>query len=245
MPASTATIRADNLSKRYGRQTAVDHLTFTVEAAQVCALLGPNGAGKTSTMRMLVGLSTPDTGTASVAGERVGLGAPVLRRVGVLIDGPAFVPHLTGMRNLRLLWAAAGQPWPPPGVDEALDLAGLGAAMDRKVKGYSMGMKQRLVLAAALMRRPDVLILDEPANGLDPAEVRALREHLGARAAAGAAVLVSSHQLAEVQQLATHIVVMNHGRLVAAGPLAEVLGGARSLEDAYLAMTEGVDRAAR
>jgi ABC-type multidrug transport system ATPase subunit len=238
-------IQADNLTKRYGRRTAVDHLTFTVAAGQVCALLGPNGAGKTSTMRMLVGLSTPDTGTARVAGEPVALGAAVLRRTGVLIDGPAFVPHLSGIRNLKLLWTATRQPWPPPGLDTALDLAGLGPDIDRRVKGYSMGMKQRLVLAQALMRQPDVLILDEPANGLDPAEVRALREHLTGRAAAGAAVLVSSHQLAEVQQLATHIVVMNHGRLVATGPLADVLGGARSLEDAYLAMTGGTDRAAR
>jgi ABC-type multidrug transport system ATPase subunit len=246
MPASsTAMIRAADLSKRYGRRTAVDHLTFAVDAGQICALLGPNGAGKTSTMRMLVGLSTPDAGTVRVAGQPVGLGAAVLRRVGVLIDGPAFVPHLTGMRNLKLLWTAARQPWPPPGLDEALGLAGLGPAIDRKVKGYSMGMKQRLVLTHALMRHPDVLILDEPANGLDPAEVRALREHLAARAAADATVLISSHQLAEVQQLATHIVVMNHGRLVTAGPLAGVVAGARSLEDAYLAMTEGTDRAAR
>jgi ABC-type multidrug transport system ATPase subunit len=238
-------IQADDLSKRYGRRSAVDHLTFAVHAGQVCALLGPNGAGKTSTMRMLVGLSTPDTGTARLAGEPVGLGAAVLRRVGVLIDGPAFVPHLTGARNLKLLWTATGRPWPPPGLDAALDLAGLGPAIDRKVKGYSMGMQQRLVLAQALMREPAVLILDEPANGLDPAEVRALRERLAGLAAAGAAVLVSSHQLAEVQQLVTHIVVMNQGRLVAAGPLADVLGGARSLEDAYLALTEGTDRAAR
>jgi ABC-type multidrug transport system ATPase subunit len=237
-------IEAYDLSKRYGRRTAVDHLTFDVRPGQICALLGPNGAGKTSTMRMLVGLSTPDTGGARIAGEPVGLGAPVLRRAGVVIDGAAFVPHLTGMRNLRLLWAAAGRPWPPTALDEALDLAGLGAAIDRRVRAYSMGMKQRLVLAHALMRRPDVLILDEPANGLDPAENRALRGHLVARAAAGAAVLVSSHLLGEVQQLATHIVVMNHGRLAAAGPLDAVLAGASSLEDAYLALLEEVHDAA-
>jgi ABC-type multidrug transport system ATPase subunit len=246
--APTATIRADDLSKRYGRQRAVNRLTFAVDAGQICALLGPNGAGKTSTMRMLVGLSTPDTGTAHIAGDPVSLGAPVLRRVGVLIDGPAFVPHLSGTRNLKLLWAAARQTWPPPGLDDALDLSGLGAAIDRKVKGYSMGMKQRLMLTQALMRAPDVLILDEPANGLDPAEVRALREHLAAVAKAGTTILISSHQLAEVQQLATHIVVINRGRLITAGPLADVIGGTgttyRSLEDAYLAMTEGHDHAA-
>jgi ABC-type multidrug transport system ATPase subunit len=195
-------------------------------------------------MRMLVGLSTPDAGTVRIARTPIGLGAPVLRRVGVLIDGPAFVPHLSGTANLKLLWSAAGQPWPPPGLTEALDLAGLGKAVDRKVKGYSMGMKQRLTLAQALMRRPEVLILDEPANGLDPAEVRALRQHLAARADAGATVLISSHQLAEVQLLATHIVVMNHGRLVTAGTLDTLVGAHQSLEDAYLAMTEGPDRAA-
>ena len=237
-------IQADALSKRYGRQTAVQRLTFGVAAGQICALLGPNGAGKTSTMRMLVGLSRPDTGAVRIADVPVRLGAPVLRRVGVLIDGPAFVPHRTGTANLRLLWAAAGRSWPPPGLTEALDLAGLGPAIDRKVKGYSMGMKQRLMLAQALMRQPDVLILDEPATGLDPAEVRALRQHLAALAAAGAAVLISSHQLAEVQMLASHLVVMNRGQLVAEGTLDDLLGGAGTLEDAYLAMIEGHDRAA-
>ncbi|WP_329246511.1 ATP-binding cassette domain-containing protein [Actinoallomurus sp. NBC_01490] len=222
-PSTDPMIRARELSKRYGRTQAVSELGFAVESGQICGLLGPNGAGKTSTMRMLVGLSAPDTGCAEILGSTVALGAGVLRRVGVLIDGPAFVPHLSGLGNLRLLWSATRRAWPPPALDDALDLAGLGPAIDRKVKGYSMGMKQRLMLAQALMRAPDVLILDEPANGLDPAEVRALREHLAALARHGAAVLVSSHQLAEVQQLATHIVVMNHGRLVTAGPLAGLL----------------------
>lgn len=216
-------IYAHELSKRYGRRQAVEGLSFAVEPGQICALVGPNGAGKTTTMRMLVGLSSPDTGRARIHGEPVSLGAAVLRRVGVLIDGPAFVPHLTGTANLRLLWSATRRAWPPPALDDALDLAGLGAAIGRKVKGYSMGMKQRLMLAQALMRAPDILILDEPANGLDPAEVRALREHLALLAGRGAAVLVSSHQLAEVQQLASHIVVMNHGRLVSTGPLADLL----------------------
>ena len=245
MSASPIAIEAHDVSKRYRRVNAVDHVTLAVRPGQVCALLGPNGAGKTSTMRILVGLSRPDTGHARIAGEPVSLGAPVLRRTGVLIDGPAFVPHLSGLRNLKLLWAAARQPWPPPGLDAALDLAGLGPALDRRVKGYSTGMKQRLALAQAMMREPDVLILDEPANGLDPAEIRALRRHLAARAATGAAVLVSSHLLAEVQQLATHIVVMNRGRLIAAGPLTDVLGEAGNLEDAFLALTGGADDAAR
>jgi ABC-2 type transport system ATP-binding protein len=148
--SASATIQADGLSKRYRRQTAVEDLTFTVEAGRVSALLGPNGAGKTSTMRMLVGLTTPDAGTVLIDQHPVSLGAPVLHRVGVLIDGPAFVPHLSGTANLKLLWAASRRSWPPPGLADVLDLAGLGAAIDRKVKGYSMGMKQRLILANAL-----------------------------------------------------------------------------------------------
>ena len=232
-------IEVDSLTMRYGRRPAVDRLTFAVEAGQVCALLGPNGAGKTSTMRVLVGLSTPSAGRVGILGEPVRLGADVLRRVGVLIDGPAFVPHLSGMANLRLLWSATGRPWPPPALDDALALAGLGEAIDRTMKRYSMGMKQRLMLAQALMRAPDVLVLDEPANGLDPAEVRTLREHLAAMAGRGAAVLVSSHQLAEVQQVATHVVVMDRGRLVTAGPLTELLGGA----DTHRLQVDAVDLA--
>jgi ABC-type multidrug transport system ATPase subunit len=228
------------LFKRYGRRQAVTGLSLAVHGGEVCALLGPNGAGKTSTMRMLAGLSRPDEGSVHLLGEPVRLGAPVLRRAGVLIDGPAFVPHLTGLRNLRLLWSATGRDW-PPALDDALDLAGLGDAINRRVRGYSMGMKQRLMLAQALMRAPAVLILDEPANGLDPAEVRVLRQRLRALASEGAAVLVSSHQLAEVQQLATHAVIMNRGKLVTAGPLDRLLGGARSLEETFLAMTEEDD----
>lgn len=134
-------ICASELSKRYGRKQAVSEFSFAVEAGHICVLLGPNGAGKTSTMRMLLGLSAPDAGKASILGERVTLGAGVLRSIGALIDGPAFVPHLTGTANLRLLWSAARRAWPPPALDDALDLAGLGTAIDRKVKGYSMGMK--------------------------------------------------------------------------------------------------------
>ncbi|MGI5200468.1 ABC transporter ATP-binding protein [Spirillospora sp. CA-108201] len=238
---TTAMIRADDLSKSYGRAQAVSGLGFAVDSGQICALLGPNGVGKTSTMRMLLGLSAPDTGSARILGRPVGPGAEVLGRVGVVIDGPAFVPHMTGTRNLKLLWSATRRAWPPPALDDALDLAGLGAAIDRKVKGYSTGMKQRLMLAQALMCAPEVLILDEPASGLDPAEVRTLREHLGALARRGAAVLVSSHQLAEVQQLATHIVVMNLGRLVTAGPLADLLGDT----DAYRVQVDDTQGAAK
>jgi ABC-2 type transport system ATP-binding protein len=236
-------ITAGGLSKSYGRRRAVNRLSMAVHPGEVCALLGPNGAGKTSTMRMLAGLSRPDEGSVHLLGEPVSLGARVLRHAGVLIDGPAFVPHLTGLRNLRLLWSASGRDWPPPALDDALELAGLGPAVDHRVKGYSMGMKQRLMLAQAVMRAPSVLILDEPASGLDPAEVRTLRQRLRALAENGAAVLISSHQLAEVQQLATHAVIMNRGTLVAEGALDTLLSdsGTTSLEEAFLAMTEGDD----
>jgi ABC-type multidrug transport system ATPase subunit len=239
----TPHITAGHLSKRYGRRWAVDGLSMAVHPGEVCALLGPNGAGKTSTIRMLAGLSRPDVGSVHILGEPVSLGARVLRQAGVLIDGPAFVPHLTGLRNLRLLWSASGRNWPPPALDEALELAGLGPAVNQKVKGYSKGMKQRLMLAQAVMRAPSVLILDEPANGLDPAEVRALRQRLRALAENGAAILISSHQLAEVQQLATHVVIMNHGKLVTEGALDTLLSdnATTSLEEAFLAMTEGGD----
>lgn len=220
----TVVVAAHGLSKSYGRRRAIEGVGFEVERGQICGLLGPNGAGKTTTMRVLVGLSRPDEGTARLLGEPSRLAAGVLARVGVAIDGPAFVPHLSGRRNLELAWRAGRRRWPPPALDSSLELAGLGEALDRKVKGYSMGMRQRLMLAQALMGDPEVLILDEPANGLDPGEVRTLREHLRRRAAAGAAVLISSHLLAEIELLATHCVVMNQGAVITAGRLEDLLG---------------------
>ena len=220
----TVVVAAHGLSKSYGRRRAIEGVGFEVERGQICGLLGPNGAGKTTTMRVLVGLSRPDEGTARLLGEPSRLAAGVLARVGVAIDGPAFVPHLSGRRNLELAWRAGRRRWPPPALDSSLELAGLGEALDRKVKGYSMGMRQRLMLAQALMGDPEVLILDEPANGLDPGEVRTLREHLRRRAAAGAAVLISSHLLAEIELLATHCVVMNQGAVITARRLEDLLG---------------------
>ena len=220
----TVVVAAHGLSKSYGRRRAIEGVGFEVERGQICGLLGPNGAGKTTTMRLLVGLSRPDEGTARLLGEPSRLAAGVLARVGVAIDGPAFVPHLSGRRNLELAWRAGRRRWPPPALDSSLELAGLGEALDRKVKGYSMGMRQRLMLAQALMGDPEVLILDEPANGLDPGEVRTLREHLRRRAAGGAAILISSHLLAEIELLATHCVVMNEGAVITAGRLEDLLG---------------------
>jgi ABC-2 type transport system ATP-binding protein len=222
--ADTVAVAAQGLTKSYGRRRAIEGVTFEVEQGQICGLLGPNGAGKTTTMRVLVGLSRPDGGTGWLLGEPSRLAAGVLARVGVAIDGPAFVPHLSGRRNLELAWRAGGRRWPPPALEESLELAGLGRALDTKTKSYSMGMRQRLMLAQALMGAPEVLILDEPANGLDPGEVRTLREYLGRLAERGAAVLISSHLLAEIELLATHVVVMNVGVVVAAGKLADLLG---------------------
>jgi ABC-type multidrug transport system ATPase subunit len=212
------------LVKRYGRHRGITDVSFTVEPGQICALLGPNGAGKTTTMRVLAGLSRPDHGDARLLGEPCGLAAAVLARAGIAIDGPAFVPHLSGRRNLELTWTAGGRSWPPSDLGPALELSGLGDGLARKVKTYSMGMRQRLMLTQALMGGPEVLILDEPANSLDPAEVRALREFLISLAARGAAILISSHLLAEVELLATHAVIMNEGAVLASGTLTELLG---------------------
>ena len=224
----TVALTACGLTKSYGHRRGIEQVTFEVEHGQICGLLGPNGAGKTTTMRVLVGLSRPDGGAARLLGEPSRLAAGVLARVGVAIDGPAFVPHLSGRRNLELAWRAGGRTWPPPALEESLELAGLGEALDtKKVKSYSMGMRQRLMLAQALMGGPEVLILDEPANGLDPGEVRTLREHLRRLAERGAAILISSHVLAEIELLATHVVVMNAGAVVTAGRLEDLLGTRR------------------
>jgi ABC-type multidrug transport system ATPase subunit len=242
--SDTVAVAARELSKSYGRQRALGDVSFEVQRGQICGLLGPNGAGKTSTMRVLVGLSRPDHGTAQLLGEPSQLAAKVLARVGVAIDGPAFVPHLSGRRNLELLWRAGKRRWPPPELESSLELAGLGDALDRKVKGYSMGMRQRLMLAQALMGAPEVLILDEPANGLDPGEVRKLREHLRRLAADGTAVLISSHLLAEIEMLATHCVVLKEGALVTAGRLEDLLGaGAYEFEVEDVAGAEEALRA--
>lgn len=219
-----AAVAVRDLTKRYGPRRAVTGVSFEVQRGQICGLLGPNGAGKTTTMRVLVGLSRPDRGSARLLGEPSRLAAAVLARVGVAIDGPAFIPHLSGRRNLELAWQAGRRPWPPPALAASLELAALDEALDAKVKNYSMGMRQRLMLAQALMGAPEVLVLDEPTNGLDPGEVRALREQLAALAARGVAVLISSHVLAEIELLATHAVVMNKGAVITAGTLQQLRG---------------------
>nr|WP_205752299.1 alpha/beta fold hydrolase [Cryptosporangium phraense] len=218
------------LRKAYGDgYLAVRDLSFTVEPGQVVGLLGPNGAGKTTALRMLLGLIRPSGGEILVFGHRIGPGAPVLSRIGAFVEGPGFLPHLSGLENLRRYWQATGRPAESARLDEALEIAGLGAAVERKVKTYSQGMRQRLAIAQAMLGLPDLLVLDEPTNGLDPPQIAEMREVLSRYATDGRAVLVSSHLLAEVEQVCTHVVVVSKGTGVAAGPVAEIVGEGRSV----------------
>ncbi|MER5943417.1 CocE/NonD family hydrolase [Streptomyces sp. NPDC001928] len=225
-------LQITDLSKRYaGSQDryAVRDLSFRVEKGQVLGLLGPNGAGKTTTLRMLMGLIKPDVGEIRVFGHAIRPGAPVLSRVGAFVEGAGFLPHLSGRENLELYWQATGRPAEDAHLDEALEIAGLGDALARAVRTYSQGMRQRLAIAQAMLGMPDLLILDEPTNGLDPPQIREMREVMIRYAAAGRTVIVSSHLLAEVEQSCTHLVVMDRGRLVQAGPVAEIIGSGDTL----------------
>jgi ABC-2 type transport system ATP-binding protein len=215
------------LSKRFSAGVlAVDDLSFSVSQGQICGLLGPNGAGKTTCLRALLGLIRPSAGETRLFGEKVKPGSDQLRRLGALIETSAFVPHLSGMRNLRLWWEAGGDKWADADLEQALAIADLGTAIDRRVKTYSQGMRQRLGLARVLLGRPEVLVLDEPTNGLDPGEMREVRQLVRRVAEGGATVLFSSHVLAEVEQICTHAVVMDKGRLVAAGSVDDLIGAA-------------------
>ncbi|MFJ7771596.1 alpha/beta fold hydrolase [Streptomyces sp. NPDC097107] len=225
-------LQITDLSKRYAKATdryAVRDLSFRVEKGQVLGLLGPNGAGKTTTLRMLMGLIAPDGGDIRVFGHAIAPGAPVLSRVGAFVEGAGFLPHLSGRENLELYWRATGRPPEDAHLDEALEIAGLGDALARAVRTYSQGMRQRLAIAQAMLGLPDLLILDEPTNGLDPPQIREMREVMIRYAAAGRTVIVSSHLLAEVEQTCTHLVVMDHGRLVQAGPVGEIVGSGDTL----------------
>ncbi len=220
-----AVVEIDGIGKAYGDVVAVDDVSFSVERGEICGLLGPNGAGKTTTLRMLVGLQRPTRGTARLFGRRVVPSMPELGRVGTMIEQAAFVPHASGRDNLRWWWESSGQSLRDADVDFALQIADLGPAIDRKVRTYSQGMKQRLGFARLLLGRPELLVLDEPTNGLDPGEIREIREMLKRLAAGGATVLLSSHHLDEVQLVCTTAVVMDRGRLVTAGTVADLLTG--------------------
>jgi ABC-2 type transport system ATP-binding protein len=215
-------IEVKGLSKRFGTVQAVDDLTFTVEPGRVTGFLGPNGAGKTTTLRMLLGLVQPTAGEATIGGRRYReLSAPQ-RTVGALLEASDLHPGRTGRDHLRVLALTAGVP--DGRVDELLALVGLSDAARRRAGGYSLGMRQRLGLAAALLGDPRVLVLDEPANGLDPEGIRWLRGFLRALAAEGRTVLVSSHVLSEVQQTVDDVVIIARGRLVHTSSLAGLAG---------------------
>ncbi|MFI8889709.1 CocE/NonD family hydrolase [Streptomyces paradoxus] len=225
-------LQITDLTKRYAKASdryAVKDLSFRVEKGQVLGLLGPNGAGKTTTLRMLMGLIKPDGGEIRVFGHAISAGAPVLSRVGAFVEGAGFLPHLSGRENLELYWRATGRPPEDAHLEEALEIAGLGDALARAVRTYSQGMRQRLAIAQAMLGLPDLLILDEPTNGLDPPQIREMREVMIRYAAAGRTVIVSSHLLAEVEQTCTHLVVMDHGQLVQAGPVEDIVGSGDTL----------------
>ena len=233
-------VQITGLRKSFGAFDAVHDVTFTVEPGRVVGLLGPNGAGKTTTLHVLLGLASATAGTALVAGRAYhDLPAPA-RTVGALLDAGGLHPGRTGRDHLRVL-AAAGR-LPARRVDDVLALVGMTPAADRRVRPYSLGMRPRIGIAAALLGEPEVLVLDEPANGLDPAGMRWLRDLLRGFADDGGAVLLASHVLPEVRQVADDLVVVGQGRVVADGPLDELVSD-RSLEDYYLdltATTEGV-----
>ncbi len=240
-PASDGRIVVSALSKKYNGITAVDGLSFVVEPGRVTGFLGPNGAGKTTTLRMLFGLAEPTSGAATIGGVRyVELGQPI-RRVGGVLEASAAHPGRTGRNHLRVLSQSAGIPLAR--VDEVLALVGMTAAGRRKFKEYSLGMRQRLAIAAALIGDPQVLILDEPTNGLDPKGIRWMRDLLKTLAAHGRTVLVSSHVLSEMQQLADDLVIIAAGHLVAHGSVDSVL---RSLPHTprTLVRADDVDRLA-
>lgn len=227
-PPQDGRIVVDGLSKVFGSSIrAVDQLSFTVEPGSVTGFLGPNGAGKTTTLRMVLGLVRPSGGHATIGGLPYRSIAFPLSTVGASLESSSFHPARSGRNHLRILCIAAGIP--ERRADEVLDLVGLRDAGRRKVRGYSLGMRQRLGLAAALIGNPRVLILDEPANGLDPDGIRWLRNFFRQLAGEGRTVLVSSHQLNEVEEFADRVVILNRGRLVRAGSITELTAGTDSV----------------
>jgi ABC-2 type transport system ATP-binding protein len=230
-------IVADGLTKRYGRLTAVQELSFSVRPGAVTGFFGPNGAGKTTALKMLVGLARPTAGQAFINGTPIGLTTPDARLIGVYIEPCGAHPGRSARAHLRALATLAGLP--RDRVGEVLAIVELEPAARRRVGTYSMGMRQRLGLAAALLGDPQILVLDEPVNGLDPRGIRWLRRLLRERAGAGRTVLLSSHVLSEAAQTVDDVVVIDRGRLVHQGPIGELTGRGQSLEDVFLDLTAG------
>ena len=242
---SPSVVRAESLTKRFGRIVAVDDLSFELEQGTITGFLGPNGAGKTTTLRMLLGLAAPTRGRALVFGQTYAALAQPARRIGAVLEATDFHPGRSGRDHLRMLGAAVDLP--RSRVEDVLQLVELEQAAGRRVKGYSLGMRQRLGLAAALLGDPELLILDEPANGLDPEGVRWLRDFLRAFAAGQRTVLISSHVLAEVAQTVDQVLIINRGKLVVESSLeqltARVGGSVRIRTPEPERLTEALQRA--
>ncbi|MEY3650052.1 MAG: hypothetical protein RL370_755 [Actinomycetota bacterium] len=234
---STALVEVKNLGKVYkDGYKAVADLSFTVERGQVVGLLGPNGAGKTTTLRMVMGLIFPTEGSIFIDGKAVYPGSPALSNLGSFVEGPGFLPHLSGRENLSLYWRSIGRDGEQY-LDDVVAITKLGTALDKKVRSYSQGMRQRLAIAQAMLGMPDLLVLDEPTNGLDPQQIAEMRDVLRDYASTGRTVIISSHLLAEVQQTCSHVVLMHRGQLIAFGPMKKILTRNRksnTLEEIFL-----------
>jgi ABC-2 type transport system ATP-binding protein len=230
-------VAVNSLTKRYGDVVAVDDLSFSLRRGAVTGFFGPNGAGKTTTLRLILGLAEPTAGEALVFGRRFRDLEHPARRVGAVLESNDFHPGRTGRDHLRALALAAGLP--SGRVDEVLAIVELEGAARRRVRTYSLGMRQRLGLAAALLGDPELLVLDEPANGLDPAGVHWLRRFLQGYSGSGATVLISSHMLAEAAQTVDDVVIINRGRRIETGSIGELTRSGRTLEDVFLELTGG------
>ena len=230
-------IEARGLVKRYGSTTAVDNLSFDVRPGTVTGFLGPNGAGKSTTMRMILGLDRPDAGTARVNGQSYHELRWPLREVGALLEAKAFHPGRSARAHLTALAVSNGIP--RRRVNDVLEITGMGQAADRRAGKFSLGMAQRLGIAAALLGDPAVLLLDEPVNGLDPEGIRWIRGLLKNLAAHGRTVLISSHLISEVAQTADQLIVIGQGRLLAQTTVAELSARSSSLEEAFFQLTDG------
>ena len=218
---NTPAISVSNLSKRYGDVLAVNNASFEVPLGTICGFVGPNGSGKTTTIRMLLGLIKPTEGSGSIIGNSIAHPEKYLKEVGAMIEGPAFYPALSGIENLKVLAKIGGIPYSR--CQELLEMVGLGDRGNDKYKTYSLGMKQRLGIAASLLPNPKLLILDEPTNGLDPAGIQEVRDLLEKLASEGVTVFVSSHLLSELEMISKYLVMLRKGEVIFAGPIHELL----------------------